>query len=209
MDIWLIRHGETLWNREKRFQGHQDIALSDAGRDQARACGQQLQGVPFSALYSSDLRRAAETAELIFEGRDLAPVFDERFRERHMGVLQGHTRDEIPEKFPEAWSAFNENQPDREVDGGGESIRMVRDRVFDAFNELAQRHLGERIAVVSHGGVARVCVRHVLGISDLIPSRFPVPNLAIQVMTFDPKLETDGMPQNAWRLKSLNLFTET
>mgnify|MGYP001279229054 CR=1 FL=1 len=60
MDIWLIRHGETLWNREKRFQGHQDIALSDTGRDQARECGRQLQAVPFSALYSSDLLFATE-----------------------------------------------------------------------------------------------------------------------------------------------------
>lgn len=206
MEIWLIRHGETLWNREKRFQGHRDIPLSDTGRDQARACGRQLRDVSFSAVYSSDLLRASETASLVFEGRDLETSLDERYRERHMGVLEGHTRDEIPERFPEAWSAFNENLPDREVEGGGESIRMVRERVFEALSELATRHLGQRIAVVSHGGVARVCVRHVLGVADLVPSRFPVPNLAIQVMTFDPSMSSGGPNESPWRLKSLNLL---
>lgn len=208
MEVWLIRHGETLWNRARRFQGHQDIALSDQGREEARACQAYLRGRSFDALFSSDLCRASETARIAFEEHGLEPTMDQRFRERHMGVLQGHTRDEIPELFPDAWSAFNENRPDVEVEGGGESIAMVRRRVFDGLYSIFQKHQGQRVAVVSHGGVARVCVRHILGVRDDTPSRFPVPNLAIQVFSVDPSLcEGADAETYPWRLESLNAFS--
>ncbi len=207
MEVWLIRHGETLWNRERRFQGHRDIALSDQGRAEAKACQAHLVGRPFDGLFSSDLSRASETARIAFEAHGLEPTMDTRFRERHMGVLQGHTRDEIPQLFPDAWSAFNENQPNAEVEGGGESIAMVRQRVFAALGDIFQAFQGQRIAVVSHGGVARVCLRHILGVRDDITSRFPVPNLAIQVFSVDPEachgLDAEAYP---WRLKALNAF---
>ena len=208
MEVWLIRHGETLWNRARRFQGHQDIALSEQGRAEAKACRTHLRDRPFAGLFSSDLCRASETAHIAFEGRGLQIIEDERFRERHMGVLQGHTRDEIPELFPKAWSAFNENRPDFEVEGGGESIAMVRRRVFDGLHDIFQKYQGQRVAVVSHGGVARVCVRHILGIRDDVPSRFPVPNLAIQIFHVEPSAcvgaDAEAYP---WRLDALNAFS--
>ena len=207
VQVWLVRHGETLWNRERRFQGHQDIPLSDKGRDEARLCAERLKTQHFDALFSSDLGRASETASIAFEGHGLSITHDQRFRERHMGVLQGHTRDEIPQLFPNAWAAFNENTPDSEVEGGGESIAMVRERLFSALGDIFQTWKGKRVAVVSHGGVARVCVRHLLGIRDDVPSRFPVPNLAVQVFEVEPAacigLEPIDFP---WRLLSLNAF---
>lgn len=209
MQVWLVRHGETLWNRERRFQGHEDIPLSDQGRAEARACAALLKGLHFDALFSSDLARASETAELAFAAHGLNLECDPRFRERHMGVLQGHTREEIPQLFPSAWAAFNENAPNCEVEGGGESIAMVRDRFFEGLGAIFENWQGKRVGVVSHGGVARVCIRHLLGIRDDIPSRFPVPNLAIQVFEVDPAacngLKALNFP---WRLLSLNAFSQ-
>ena len=131
MEVWLIRHGETLWNRARRFQGHQDIALSDQGREEARACQTYLRAV--LSMVSSAATSAAHRRQPGSRSKSMAlsPPWISVFRERHMGVLQGHTRDEIPQLFPDAWSAFNENRPDVEVEGGGESIAMVRRRVFD------------------------------------------------------------------------------
>ena len=208
VQVWLIRHGETLWNRERRFQGHRDIPLSDKGRDEARACAEVLRDRHFDAVYSSDLARAAETASLAFAEHDVEVQHDARFRERHMGVLQGHTRDEIPQLFPNAWAAFNENAPHSEVEGGGESIAMVRARLFEGLGEIYKQWGGKRVGVVSHGGVARVCVRHLLGIRDDIPSRFPVPNLAIQIFEVDPTACSGLEPLDfPWRLLSLNAFS--
>ena len=208
VQVWLVRHGETLWNRERRFQGHQDIPLSEKGRDEARACAEHLRDRHFDALYSSDLLRASETASIAFAKHNLSIQKDVRFRERHMGVLQGHTRDEIPQLFPSAWAAFNENSPDCEVEGGGESIAMVRTRFFEGLGMIFEEWKGKRVAVVSHGGVARVCIRHLLGVRDDVPSRFPVPNLAIQVFEVDPAdctgLEAIDFP---WRLLSLNALS--
>ena len=208
MQVWLVRHGETLWNRERRFQGHRDIPLSDKGRDEARFCAAQVKGRDFDALFSSDLARASETASIVFGHLGLEIRYDQRFRERHMGVLQGHTRDEIPQLFPNAWAAFNENAPNVEVEGGGESISMVRERFFDALGGIFEQYKGKRVAVVSHGGVARVCVRHLLGVRDDVPSRFPVPNLAIQIFDVDPAA-CDGLKpiDFPWRLLSLNALS--
>lgn len=144
--IILARHGETEWNREGRFQGHADPSLNDLGRDQAAALAESLSDEPLDAVYTSDLRRASETAEIV-GARVRVPVERETgLREIDVGSWQGLTRTEIG---------------GREWDG--ESYDEHRTRVLEALTAIASRHPGGRVLVVSHGGTLRRVQEAVLG----------------------------------------------
>jgi broad specificity phosphatase PhoE len=144
--IYLARHGETEWNAQGRWQGHEDTALNERGREQARELATRLADVPFAAVYSSDLSRARETAEIVVSGRDLPIATDPRLREIDVGSWQGLTNAELD---------------GRERDG--ETLEAFRDRVLAAFRDLGERHNGENVLVVAHGGCARTIQRHLLG----------------------------------------------
>jgi len=149
--ILLARHGETDWNRDGRWQGWADPPLNDAGLEQARALAEELRATPFDAVYSSDLRRARETAEIVAEPHGVPVVVDAGLREIDVGSWSGLTRAEIDERFP------NGDRPD------GETREEHRARVVAAFERLARAHGGERILVVSHGGTLRA-LRHHAGV---------------------------------------------
>jgi broad specificity phosphatase PhoE len=154
--IYLVRHGETDWNAEARWQGHADPPLNGRGREQARALEARLADVPFEAVYSSDLRRARETAEIVAAGRDLAIVLDPALREIDVGPWEGLTNRDVAERFPGG------ERP------GGETIEAFRERVLEAIREICRRHDGGNVLVVAHGGCARTIQRHLLG--DALPT---------------------------------------
>lgn len=165
--VLLIRHGLTDWNQERRWQGHYDVPLNAVGREQARRLGRRLQGWPIRAVYSSDLARAAGTAQEIGLVLGLEPVLDPAWRELHVGRFEGHTREEIQERFPEAWA--------RLVDGylegpEGETMADLAQRVVPRFEQLLAGHQGEMFVVVSHGATLRSLLSHVLGLGgELLP----------------------------------------
>lgn len=148
--ICLVRHGETVWNREQRLQGHQDIPLTDKGREQARAVARRLSTEPWDLVYSSDLSRARETAEIIAKHCGVRVVTDPRLRERFYGRFEGLTREEIAQLSPgfghRAWE--NEEQ-------GVEPWERMADRSQEVIEELAAAHPGSRLILVSHGGWIR------------------------------------------------------
>jgi broad specificity phosphatase PhoE len=148
----LVRHGETDWNAQQRWQGHSDTALNDAGREQARRLAAQLDGV--DALYSSDLARARETAEILAERIGVDIRFDERLRERGFGAWEGLTAEEIESSFPD------EQQRWRAGIGAGahdaEPFEAFAARVGSFIEEVGRRHVGEEVLVVAHGGTIRV-----------------------------------------------------
>ena len=148
--ILLARHGETAWNREGRFQGWADPALNVEGRAQARALADRLRDTPFDAVYSSDLRRAHETAVIVAEPHHVAVVTDPGLREIDVGSWSGLTRAEIDERFPGA------DHHD------GETRAEHLDRVVATVERIARAHPGERILIVSHGGSLRALRRHSL-----------------------------------------------
>ncbi len=158
--ILLARHGETQWNRDGRFQGHADPPLNDVGRDQAAELAESLARRSLAALYTSDLRRAAETAELVGRRIGLAVVPHPGLREIDVGSWSGLTREEIIERFPSEWHAWARGE-DRGHDG--ERRDAFGRRVMGALVEIADRYPGQSIAVVAHGGVVRAVQRHVLG----------------------------------------------
>ena len=149
--IFLARHGETDWNAQDRWQGHADTPLNARGREQARELAARLADVPFGAVYSSDLRRAQETAEIVVDGRDLAIQIEPDLREIDVGSWQGLTNAEIRERYP------GEERAD------GETIDAFRDRVLAAIASIGRRHDGVDVLVVAHGGCARTIQRHLLG----------------------------------------------
>ncbi len=154
-ELVLIRHAESTWNAERRWQGHSDPPLSQRGRRQAAEVAERLAQESFAALVCSDLKRALETAELIGARLGLSPHLDSRLREIHLGAWSGLVRAEIEARWPEEHVRYRAGDEDV-CPPGGESRRMLRARVEPALSELVRRHPHGRVAVVCHGGVIRV-----------------------------------------------------
>lgn len=172
--LLLVRHGETDWNREGRWQGGSDTSLNDLGREQAQTLAAELDG-DIDAIYSSDLARARETAEIIAAkvGREVR--LDPRLRERGFGAWEGLTGPEIEERFGEALRLW------RAGDGAGaedaESFEQFSERVNDFVSDIVQAHPGEQVLVVSHGGSIRVIHAAATGL-DYIRDHREIPSVA-------------------------------
>ena len=160
--VFLVRHGATLWNIEKRAQGHADIDLSDEGRKQAAAVATELAHEELSAVYSSDLKRAFDTAKTIADSHGLEVIVDPDFREIDQGEWEGLTTDEIQARWPDLWG------PNRHYNArpGGESPQQVKKRSLAALGRAVASNPDSSIAVVSHGGTIRWLSAEALGYDD-------------------------------------------
>lgn len=154
LSLWIVRHGETDWNREGRIQGWSDIPLSEIGLNQSQRLAAQLPGIPFAAMYSSDLRRALTTAEQLASavGIDCHP--DTRLRERGFGGAEGLTREEVTDQFPQG-------APAQEPLGS-------LSRRAKSFLDDVTKHRAGRVLAVSHGGFIRNLLK-LLGQQDVPP----------------------------------------
>lgn len=189
-ELILIRHGETLWNREGRWQGHLDSDLTPEGARQADALGQRLSRTPFAALYSSDLGRAWRTAERIAARTGHNAVAEPGLRERGLGVFQGLTLEGIREQHPREFGRFRSRDPDHLIPEG-ESLRAKHERAVGCVERLVALHAGSRIVAVTHGGVLDSLFRHALGLALDVPRRWVLYNASVN--TF---LHEDG----TWQL---------
>lgn len=157
--ILLARHGETADNAAGRVQGHLDVELSDRGREQARALADACVSEAIVALYTSPLRRAAETAAIVGERLGLEPVADARFAESARGAWEGRLLADIEREEPEAWAAWRAAGDGFRFPGGGESLREQLDRVVAALVDVTQAGRLPAL-VVCHGGTIRVALCH-------------------------------------------------
>lgn len=181
--ICLVRHGETTWNAEKRIQGQIDIGLNAAGLAQAEAAADWLSRQPATALYSSDLLRARQTAERIAVRLDLHPVFKPEFRERRYGFFEGLTYEEARARYPAEYQRFEARDPQFVIPFGGESLQQLHERVYAGLQRIATGHLNQTIVVVTHGGVLDIVNRLVRG-NPLSQARdFLIPNAGINWIT--------------------------
>jgi probable phosphoglycerate mutase len=151
--IVLVRHGETDWNRERRFQGHADPSLNEEGRRQAVALADLLAGNTFAAVYSSPLRRAHETAEIVAERLGVPIEVSEGFMEVDVGSWSGLMTTEVEQQFPEAFRRWRATYSGGWTDG--ETYDELGARVVAELLEIAGRHRGERVLVVTHSGPIR------------------------------------------------------
>lgn len=149
MHLILVRHGETEWNRTGRCQGVADIDLNHNGKKQVKELGDALKGETISAIYSSDLKRALETARGIASHHKLTVNIDKDLREMDQGELEGLSFSEIRERYDHVLKQWRES-PETLTLPKGESLTKLQERALRAFNKIHARHIGETIVVVSH-----------------------------------------------------------
>jgi probable phosphoglycerate mutase len=182
--VFIIRHGETEWNIANIRQGHLDSRLTPEGVAQAQALAQRLTRERFRLIYSSDLGRAMQTAQIIADATGHEIVSDPRLRERHLGIFQGLSSDEIKVKHPEEYRLHRTLGPDYVIPTG-ESVRQQVARNLAYLNEIAVKHLGESIVVITHGGVLSGLFRHTFSIPFEAPRRFEFTNAGLNVFIYE------------------------
>jgi broad specificity phosphatase PhoE len=179
----LVRHGVTEWNEGGRFQGHQDVPLAEMGRRQAERVAWRLRRERIANAFSSDLQRARETAQIVLRGRDTPLVCTDGLREMSFGAWEGLRADEISQKYPEDWAQWVLDAASGLPSGGGESLAMLQERIVAFYRTAVETTEGNTsqpawfssrtsgrpspeqrrtILMVSHGGVIRVLLAHLL-----------------------------------------------
>lgn len=159
----LIRHGSTDWNVKQRYCGFVDIALNNKGKIQAKRLRRRLENKTVHKVYSSDRKRAIQTAGIIFKGYDIEIIPD--LREMHFGIFEGLTYKQIMNKFPEIYKKWIKN-PFETVIPSGESLDILNKRVVKAFKKITLRHPNQTVAVVCHGGTISAFINHILKSKD-------------------------------------------
>lgn len=191
--IIAVRHGETAWNVDTRIQGHLDIPLNETGQWQAQQLAQALAGEPIDAIYASDLQRAYATAQAVADATG-APITPETgLRERSFGHFQGRTFAEIEAELPEDARRWRKRDPDY-VPEGGESLVMLRERIERTVFALAEKHPGEQVLMVAHGGVLDVLYRMATRQEIQAPRTWQLSNAAINRLLWTP----DGLTLVGW-----------
>lgn len=171
--LLLVRHGETDWNRDHRWQGHSDPPLNERGREQARDLAKTLEAA--DVIYASDLARARETAEILADRLALPLRLDARLRERNFGAWEGLTSTQIEEQQGESFLRW------RSGDGHGaddaEPYAEFFARVSSFVEEIADRHPGKTVLVVAHGGSVRAVLALAEGV-DFVSAHASIPSVA-------------------------------
>ncbi|MBJ7262905.1 MAG: histidine phosphatase family protein [Burkholderiaceae bacterium] len=197
-ELWLMRHGETDWNIVHRLQGWRDIGLNNTGLGQAARLADRLategKAHTFHAAYSSDMARTVNTLAPAAARLGLPVETTPTLRERHYGSLEGLTVDELSLRAaPAAYRAWSEREIDGDV-GGGETLRTFHERIVGAVDAIAQRHSGERVLVMTHGGALDIIWRYIQGISLAAKARRArMLNASINIVQVD---------DTAWRVKT-------
>lgn len=181
--IFLIRHGETEWNRGSIFQGHKDSRLTEKGINQARALANRFINIQLAAAYSSDLSRARHTAELILNGAKHVPQEDARLRERGLGIFEGSRREDIEQRYPQEFQKYASGDPEYVVPGG-ESARGRFEMALGCLEEIGRKHEGHNVLVITHGGVLTAMFRYVTGLGHLAKRKYSLYNCAFNSFIF-------------------------
>lgn len=188
--VYIVRHGETYWNLEGRMQGWLDSSLTAGGIAQAHAVAQGLVGRGIEYIYSSDLGRARETADIIGATLGLSVELEPGFRERHCGIGQSLTIAEFARQFPQESHSFFHDGADYVVPEG-ESIRQRHDRCQAAAEKVAASHPGKTILIVAHGGTLSSIFNFVVGLAPDSPRRHSL---------FNGSINRFSIKQGRWQL---------
>lgn len=181
--LLLVRHGETEWNKLLRYQGHTQTPLSEAGRQQAKALSKRLAKEKIDAFYSSDLKRAMETAEIIAAPHQMNVTGRPEFREIKFGAWEGLTYKEIIEKYPQEMGEW-QVRPSVTRIPEGEILTEVNERAMAGIEQIKKDHSDQTILLVAHGGVTRVILCSILGISLDAIWKIKQDNTALNIIEF-------------------------
>ncbi len=179
----LIRHGETLWTEQKRYQGHSDIKLSKEGRKNIRALSLRIKSLGIDCLYTSSLKRAMQSGAIISEAIGVKPRKDPRLNELNFGAWEGKTASQLSaerNKHFLSWSKGKWVTPK-----GGESLSSLQRRTAKFLGECLKKHANQKVAIVSHGGAIRMLINQALGLPQdflfsfhMEPSSFSILNFS-------------------------------
>ncbi len=162
--LYLLRHGQTDWNLEGRYQGQTDIPLNDTGKEQAEFVSKQLENEKISAVYSSDLSRARETAKAVAKKHNLEVIEIPELKEINQGTWEGMLYEDIKKKYAKELKE-RKIDPMNIAPPGGETVREFKKRILSGFNSIIEKHNNnETIAIVSHGFTTAVAKTHFLNL---------------------------------------------
>ena len=178
-ELIVIRHGETDWNRQHRFQGQIDVPLNAVGLAQADRLARRLTDEPIDVLVCSDLQRARRTAQPLALQLGLVPEIAPLWREQHFGVLEGLDVPTIRSRHAALWNRWVRHEADYALPQGGESNVAFHARVMQALQALLAAHAGRRVLVLTHGGVLDMLWRSALGLPLHGPRECDIPNTGI------------------------------
>lgn len=158
--IYLTRHGETEWNEKKLIQGHTDIPLNTKGKEQAKLLGKQLKDINFDVVFSSDLLRAANSAEIIIKEKEMTVIKIKSLRERFFGRFEGKSLDEMRKAFGEVMLVTKEKQKKLKI-YDVENDEEIITRLIPFMKKTAKQYIGKKILMVTHGGLLRAFLSYV------------------------------------------------
>ena len=180
--IYLARHGEVLWNRERpAYCGHTDLDLNDHGREQAERLAERLAGVPLAAVYSSDLRRARDTAAAIAGRHGLVPIEEPALREINYGDWEGVAEEDVVGGWPDVYAAWKQDAEHVRIPGG-ETYGELRDRLVPTITAIATRHGDGDVVLVAHKSANRVFLCALLGMPASSYRRIGQDNAALNIV---------------------------
>lgn len=191
-EIYLVRHGQTESNQAGKIQGQSNSPLSPLGIQQSKALAQRLKGIKFSSFISSPLERALETSRHLGNEINMAPEADRNFQEISFGEVEGLTWPEVEILHPELCKQWKYHVLDKSLPGG-ESRQDLVSRVMPALQKLVKTHPGQKILVVTHGGLLAAIFGEVLGIPSGTRPQCAIDNTSINILRFK---------NNKWKIKT-------
>jgi len=206
--LLLVRHGETKWNALGKFQGCKDIELSDEGIFQANFLRTKLEN-SFDYIYTSPLKRALDTANVICSNMDIQPVIEPTLREINFGDWEGLTIKEIKELYPDNFKLWRDDEIDSPLCGGDLSIRLASLRATEGILNLVHKHKNKTIIIVSHGGIIKAGLIGLFDWNMTMYHKINLGNTSICKLSFDDELyprlvtlnDTSHLPQD-YKIKS-------
>lgn len=185
--VFLVRHGETEWNKLGKFQGSVDINLSEEGVKQAEYVSKRFNG-DFDCVYTSPQKRAFHTAEIICEHTRIKPVIAHEMREINYGKWEGLTVKEILKDYPNEFDIWRNDEVEAPICGGDLSMKKASVRARNAIREIVSNHKGQKIIIVAHGGIIRAALVGLFNWSMTMYHKIAIGNTSICELNFDDDL---------------------
>jgi len=186
--ITLVRHGETSWNALGKFQGSSDIELSNEGKQQALYLRERFLN-KIDHIYTSPLKRARQTAEIICQGSNITPMVASDLKEINFGDWEGLTREEIEANFSEKFIEYKNDEINGPLCGGDLSLKKASIRAENAILEIAKRHQGENVIIVAHGGIIKAGIVGLFDLKMTMYHKMILGNTSVSKIIFDENFD--------------------
>lgn len=178
--LYFMRHGETVWNTERRYQGMTDIELSEEGLRQAECAAKRFKNIKIDKIYASPLKRAMKTAEKIAAEKGLEIISEDDFREIHFGEWEGKTVPELTEKYGDSYTNFI-REPHKYGFPGEGSVENVINRIKPGIDRLIAEEKGN-VLIVSHGGIIRLMIMYIMGLDSSWFTKMWINNTGVSIV---------------------------